>query len=41
MKSLQLRLGVGLFIRVENAGMGPGGKMPPYTAGKIPAATWW
>jgi hypothetical protein len=20
---------------------GPGGKMPPYTAGRMPAATWW
>ncbi len=31
---------VGLAIRLGTSGAGPGGKMPPSTAGKMPAATW-
>jgi len=34
-------MAVGLVKLLEDAGVGPGGKMPPSTAGKMPAATGW
>jgi len=30
-----------LVIMLEASSAGPGGKMPPSTAGKMPAANWW
>jgi hypothetical protein len=36
---------VGMAVRqatvLENSSAGLGGRMPPSTAGKMPAATWW
>jgi hypothetical protein len=34
-------MAVRLGIMLEASIAGPGGKMPPSTAGKMPAATWW
>ena len=34
-------MAVGLVTLLEDSGVGPGGKMPPSTAGKMPAATRW
>jgi hypothetical protein len=34
-------MGVDNSKRVEIPGAVPGGRMPPSTAGRMPAATWW
>ncbi|MCX6929816.1 MAG: hypothetical protein NT154_42365, partial [Verrucomicrobia bacterium] len=35
-------MALGLVMLLKDSSVGPGGKMPPSTAGKMPAATgWW